>query len=315
MNPEYVIALTDPQATLAVAGGKGASLARLSAAGLPVPGGFHVTTTPYRQFVAENNLQPRILAALEAVDVAQPSTLETASRAIQALFSQAHVPPAIAGTIAHACADLPGDEPAVAVRSSATAEDLPDLSFAGQQETYLNVRGAAAVLDAVKRCWASLWTARAIGYRTRNSISSADGALAVVVQKMIASEVSGVLFTVNPVTGVRDEIVIEASWSLGEAVVSGQVDPDNFVVDTRAWRITERIIGSKSLAIIPREGGGTVQVARDATQRQALPDAQIVELARLAQCVAEHFGLPQDVEWAWANQQFYILQSRPVTTL
>jgi len=282
-------------------------------AGFPVPPGFFITTAAYCAFVEANQIAPCLFALVERVTPDDPAALENISMDIRALFAQGTIPDEIARDIASAYRSLASA--AVAVRSSATAEDLPELSFAGQQETYLNVIGQAQVLDAVKKCWGSLWTARAIGYRTRNSISSADVALAVVVQKMIASEVSGVLFTVNPVTGVRDEIVIEASWGLGEAVVSGQVDPDNFVVDTCAWRITERIIGSKSLAIIPREGGGTVQVARDATQRQALPDAQIVELARLAQRVAEHFGLPQDVEWAWANQQFYILQSRPVTTL
>jgi len=168
MTIEYAITLDDPRATLEVAGGKGASLARLVVAGLPVPDGFHVTTAAYRQFVAENDLQPRILAALETADPDQPATLEAASRTIRELFSQAEMPPTIAGAIAQAYAELAGQNPTVAVRSSATAEDLPGLSFAGQQETYLNVQGAAAVLGAVQRCWASLWTARAIGYRARH---------------------------------------------------------------------------------------------------------------------------------------------------
>jgi len=316
MNPEYVIALTDPQATLAVAGGKGASLARLSAAGLPVPGGFHVTTVAYRQFVTENNLQPRILAALEAVDVAQPSTLETASRAIQALFSQAHVPPAIAGTIAHACADLPGDEPAVAVRSSATAEDLPDLSFAGQQETYLNVRGAAAVLDAVKRCWASLWTARAIGYRAQHSIDQGTVSLAVVVQLLVPAEAAGVLFTANPVTGARDQAMISVAWGLGEAIVGGLVTPDTLTVDKATGQVLVREMGDKQVMTVRVEGGTEEQPVPELLRRApVLDDPAAAELVRLGVQIEHLYGIPMDIEWTLADGQFAIVQARPITAL
>jgi pyruvate,water dikinase len=209
-----------------------------------------------------------------------------------------------------------GEETAlpVAVRSSATAEDLPGLSFAGQQDTYLNIVGQSALLDAVRRCWASLWTARAIGYRARNGIAPDDVALAVVVQQLIPSEVSGVLFTANPLTGRRDEIVIDASFGLGEAIVSGQVEPDHYVVDPNGWRITGRKIGAKALAIVPRAGGGTDHVAR-AEGQQALEDGAILELARTAHHVAEHYGAPQDIEWAWAGGRLYLLQSRPITSL
>jgi len=197
-----------------------------------------VTTAAYRRFVDENNLQPRILAALETANPAQPETLQAASRTIRALFDQAQIPPDVAGAVAQAYAALPGKTPAVAVRSSATAEDLPDLSFAGQQETYLNVRGAEAVLDAVKRCWASLWTARAIGYRLQHGIDQSAVSLAVVVQLLVPAETAGILFTANPVNGRRDQVVISASWGLGEAIVGGLVTPDTIIVDkaTAPWR-------------------------------------------------------------------------------
>src|SRR5262249_36972029 len=160
-----------------------------------------------------------------------------------------------------------------------------------------------------KKCWGSLWTARAIGYRARNHIPSEEVALAVVVQRMIASEVSGVLFTANPLTGRRDGIVIDASYGLGEAVVSGQGGPDNYTVNTKEGKITNRRLGAKALAIVPRAGGGKDQVQRTGEQKQALPDAQIIELAKVAEKIAAHFGNPQDIEWAWANDKLNILQS------
>ncbi len=181
----WVLALDDPAATLEQVGGKGASLALLAAAGLPVPPGFHVTTAAYRRFVRENGLQEKILAVVSTVTADQPNTLEEASRQIGRLFAQARIPAEIAATIRVAYATLGRGDLPVAVRSSATAEDLPELSFAGQQETYLNMRGEAMVLDAIKRCWASLWTARAISYRTRSGIAHREVSLAVVVQELV----------------------------------------------------------------------------------------------------------------------------------
>ena len=224
--------LADPGADLATVGGKGMSLAKLANAGLPVPGGFHVTTAAYRRFVDDNHLQPQIERSLALVDVDDPSTLETASQAITALFAGAVLPGEVASAIVSAYATLPGRDPAVAVRSSATAEDLPEASFAGQQETYLNVSGASALLDATRNFWASLWTARAIGYRSRQGIGGGQGtesegvALAVVVQMLVPAEAAGILFTDNPVNGRRDQALISASWGLGEAVVGGAVTPD-----------------------------------------------------------------------------------------
>src|SRR5574337_385607 len=314
-----VLPFSAPEITLQQAGGKGLNLAALAHAGFAgyVPPGFIVTTQAYRAFVDANGIQSRIVSLAANVAPEDPAALEQASVAITALFAQGHVPREIAQAVAAAYTDLAASQSAapVAVRSSATAEDLPGLSFAGQQETYLNVVGDQAVLESVKQCWASLWTARAIGYRARNRIPPDEVALAVVVQQMIASEASGVLFSANPLTGHRGEIVIDASLGLGEAIVSGQVEPDHYVVTAGEWRIATCRLGAKALAIVPRAGGGTERVTPQAAGQPALDDEHILELARLGRRVAEHFGSPQDIEWAWAGGRLYLLQSRPITSL
>lgn len=309
----YTLTLSSTEATLVCAGGKGTNLARLAHAGFAVPPGFIVTTDAYRTFVAANQLQPRILVLTQAISMEDTAVLENTSTQIRAWFEQGVLPAEIAAQITSAYHALPTAP--VAVRSSATAEDLPGLAFAGQQDTYLNVVGEEALLDAVKRCWGSLWTARAIAYRARNHIPPDEAALAVVVQKLIAADSSGVLFTANPVTGRRDEMIIEASFGLGEAVVSGQVDPDHYVVNSARWEVTERKLGTKELAILPRAAGGTEQVRCHDPQAQALPEAQVIELAQIAAQVAAHFGSPQDIEWAWTDRQLHLLQSRPITSL
>jgi phosphohistidine swiveling domain-containing protein len=315
-RPEYVLHLVDPGATLEVVGGKGASLARLVAAGLPVPDGFHITTAAYRRFVVENDLQPGILAALETVDPSQPSTLEAASQAIRALFAAAHTPPDVAGEIAQTYAELAGRDPIVAVRSSATAEDLPQASFAGQQETYLNVRGAAEVLEAVKRCWASLWTARAIGYRSRQGIDHGTVSLAVVVQILVLAEAAGILFTANPVTGRRDQAMISAAWGLGEAVVGGLVTPDALVVDKASGAVVEEQIADKLVMTVCTNGGTVEQPVPDELRRApVLDDESAAELARLGVQIENLYAVPMDVEWALADGKLAIVQARPITAL
>ena len=302
------------------AGGKAVNLGELLAAGQPVPPGSCILTSAYEAFVAGNDLHSEIQHQTTTLDPADPDALEAASAAIRARFEAGPIPPEVAADIHEAyqalSLDSPGSTPAVAVRSSATAEDLPGLSFAGQQDTYLNVVGEAALLQAVKHCWASLWTARAIGYRARNNISPDDLALAVVVQRMVAAQASGVLFTANPVSGRRDEMVIDASFGLGEAVVQGIVDPDHYVVDSRTWTISGRKLGAKALAILAQSEGGTAEVRQEqAAAQQALPDAQIIALCQTAARIAGHFGSPQDIEWAWAEDKLFILQSRPITSL
>jgi len=314
---EYVLPLTSPQTTdLALSGGKGASLARLSASGLPVPEGFLIPTHAYQRFVAENSLQPNILAALQSVDASQSTTLEAASQSIRRLFSEAQISPEVADAIAQAYRSLPGKEPAVAVRSSATAEDLPEASSAGQQETYLNVRGESALLDAVKRCWGSLWTARAIAYRMRQGVAPGSVSLAVVVQRMVDAEAAGVLFTANPTNGRREQMVIDATWGLGEALVGGEVTPDHLVVDRDSGRVLSRETADKAVMTVPTEKGTAEQtVPLERRQLPVLDDHKAEELARIGAQIEAQFGSPQDIEWALAGGRFAILQSRPITAL
>jgi pyruvate,water dikinase len=308
--------LDDAAADLALAGGKGASLARLAVSGLPVPGGFHVTTEAYRRFVTQAGLRELLLEAVANVTAADPATCEAAARRITPLFARGVTPEPIAEAVRAAYAALDTGEAAVAVRSSATAEDLPELSFAGQQDTYLNIQGEARVLDAVKRCWASLWTARAIGYRARHGIAPDDVALAVVVQKLVPAEAAGVLFTAHPLTGAREQVVINAAWGLGEAVVGGQVTPDTYVVDRASGQLVERHIHDKAVMTVRTPEGTHEEAVPDERRTQAvLTPEQAAELARLGVRIeALHEG-PMDVEWALQGGRFFIVQARPITGL
>ncbi|WP_026369897.1 PEP/pyruvate-binding domain-containing protein [Kallotenue papyrolyticum] len=313
VDQPLTVPLTSSALTLALGGGKGAHLARLARAGLPVPDGFVITTAAYHRFVVANQIEAALQAALASGDPSDPAALEAVAAAIRDRFARGSIPQDLAEAIAEAYRAL--GSPAVAVRSSATAEDLPDLSFAGQHETLLNITGEEALLRAVVTCWSSLWTARAIGYRARNELEQGDLALAVIVQRLVPSEAAGVLFTANPLTGKRDEIVIDAILGLGEALVAGQVEPDHYVVDAATQRILRKQLGAKAVAIVPRAEGGTAVLPVSATTRQALPDDRIIALARLGRGIAALFGTPQDIEWAWAEGQLWILQSRPITSL
>ncbi|MHC1560808.1 PEP/pyruvate-binding domain-containing protein [Actinomycetospora sp. C-140] len=281
---------------VALAGGKGANLGELVRAGLPVPPGVVLTTDAYAAFVDAAGL-----------DV-------TAVGDVRAAFLGAAVPVEVAREVRAAYADL-GAGP-VAVRSSATAEDLADASFAGQQETFLDVRGEDAVLDAVVRCWASLWTPRAIDYRARQGIAPADVRLAVVVQRMVEAEASGVLFTAEPTTGRRDRILISAAWGLGESVVGGLAATDEIVVDKGTLAEVARTVATKTEMTVPT-GGGTTQAPVPADRRRTgvLDAAAVAELARLGVRAEEHFGAPQDIEWARSGGAFALVQSRPITAL
>ena len=231
----FTARLNTTNAALEIVGGKGRSLAKMTNAGFAVPGGFMVTTIAYADFVDANNMRNDILKLARPEVVEGRASFENASNSIQRLFADGNLPADLDKAIREAYAELVIDHdvgnPAVAVRSSATAEDLPGLSFAGQQETYLNVRGPDEVVAAVRNCWASLWTTQAISYRHQNGIPSSEVAMAVVTQLMVPSEVSGILFTANPASGERSEMIINASFGLGEAVVSGQVTPDTYIVD------------------------------------------------------------------------------------
>ncbi len=308
-----LLALDSPAATLENAGGKGYNLARLSRAGFPVPGGFLLPTTVYQAFVIANRLGPVIEAALDQLEPDDPAALDRAAQTIQAAFVAGTLAADLVPALADGYAAI-GASP-VAVRSSATAEDLPGMSFAGQQDTYLNVQGVEALCAAVVRCWASLWNARAIAYRARNAVPQNQVALAVVVQAMVQAEASGVLFTANPLTGRRVETAIDATLGLGEALVSGQVEPDHYVVDLTTGSIVQKTLGPKAITITSQPGGGTVTSARQAANIQAIPDAVILELTAYGQAIAALYGFPQDIEWAWAGGKLYLVQSRPITSL
>jgi pyruvate,water dikinase len=292
--------------TLPLVGGKAANLGVLTRAGLPVPAGLCVTTEAYRRVTEGAGLE-KVLDRLATRPA--PAALADLAAQARALVLAAPVPDDIAQAIRQSAAGP------VAVRSSATAEDLPDASFAGQQDTYLNVVGAEAVLDAVRRCWASLWTERAVAYRTANGIDHRTVRLAVVIQDMVQSHVAGVMFTANPVTGRRHEAVIDASPGLGESVVSGAVNPDHFVVDMETGRITERRLGDKRTAIRSLPGGGTEHVTT-ALEGACVTDDQLRALAALGSRVEALYGSPQDTEWAIdAAGTLWLTQARPVTTL
>ncbi|HEY9521882.1 MAG TPA: PEP/pyruvate-binding domain-containing protein, partial [Thermopolyspora sp.] len=291
--------LTDPKVSdPAFSGGKGASLATLARAGLPVPDGFVVSTDAYRRFVREQALAP-LIARLTGGLAGDPDAAEAASARLRRAFAKAPVPAWLREQLAipYAMLGRPATGP-VAVRSSATAEDLPQASFAGQQESVLNVAGLADLCDAVRLCWSSLWTARALSYRQEHEIGHDRVAMAVVVQRMVPAEVAGVLFTADPLSGRRDHTVIEAAAGLGEAMVSGEVTPGRWVIDSATHVV---------LAAPPGSG--------DACGRPLLPSDRRDALVRLGVRAAALFGCPQDVEWAAVGRDVWLLQSRPITTL
>jgi phosphohistidine swiveling domain-containing protein len=311
--PKLLISFDSPSIEIDTVGGKGANLVILAQAGFPVPDGFLIPTTAYQGYISENQLTSQIQSILDHIDLAEPEELESASKRIREKFSVEKISPRLAEALVAGWHWL-GTGP-VAVRSSATAEDLPDLSFAGQQDTFLNVSGEDALLAAVTNCWSSLWTARAIGYRTRNHIPHSEVSVSVVVQHMVASEASGVLFTANPLTGLRDQAVIDATLGLGEALVSGQVEPDHYLVDTKSSAISNKTLGSKTLAIYPKSGGGLQTQILDSANVQAISDEAILQIAGIGKKIEQLYQFPQDIEWAWANGQLYILQARPITSL
>jgi rifampicin phosphotransferase len=293
-------------------GGKALNLGIMSSAGLPVPGGFCVTTAGYRRAVGDrlDDLFGRLTTAEDGEALALVAK-EARTRVLAAEF-----PDDLRAAVGEQYAAL-GQEAPVAVRSSATAEDLSYASFAGQQDTYLNVVGADAVLDAIQRCWASLWTDRAISYRNAAGIDHGTVALAVVVQEMVDAAAAGVMFTANPLTGNRHQTVIDANPGLGEAVVSGAVNPDHFVVDSETRSIVQRRLGDKRVMITSRAGGGTEQhELADRSAEPALEDCQVLQLADLGRRVQDHYQAPQDTEWALgADGKLWLTQARPITTL
>jgi len=301
----------------ALAGGKGANLARLAAGGFDVPPGFIVTTDAYRAFLEHDGLKERAAKELASLRTGDAGSAEAVTAGIRDLITSAEIPAAIAEAIVAGYTELDPNDAHVAVRSSGTAEDLAEASFAGLYDTYLDIRGEQKVLDAVRRCWASLWTARATAYRSDMGFDQLEAALGVVVQTMMPADVAGVMFTANPLTGAVDETVINASWGLGEAVVSGIVNPDEFAVYRETGRVRRRQIATKQVQVVRADSGhGTVEVPVSPEKQDApsLTDAQAIELAVLGRKVTAHYeGFPQDIEWALADGRFHVLQARPIT--
>jgi pyruvate,water dikinase len=294
-------------------GSKALNLGELISAGLPVPPGFLVLTTAYEDFVAANSLPAPIARLIQTVSPDQPATAETAAQAIAVLFERAMLPSEVEAAILDAYQQLA--VPAVAVRSSATAEDLPGASFAGQYETFLGVSSAGEVCSALKACWASLWSARALIYRVRHQILQQDVRMAVVVQQMVEASASGVLFTCNPITYAKDEMVINAVVGLGEALVSGQVTPDTMTLDKSTGQVKCLDVTEKTLMTVPATSHVTHHSAPAEMQAYpALSTQEITRLFELGTAVEHYFGEPQDIEWAIADSHVFLLQARPVTT-
>ncbi len=312
-TPDICLPLTSTGLTLMRVGRKGLNLTRLTIAGFPVPPGFIVTTEAYEAFVKHSGLAGWIVSESGAIDAGDPVALEAFSDSIRRRFRAGKIVGEIAEQIVAAYEKM--GRPHVAVRSSATAEDLPGMSFAGQQDTILNVIGDDALIDAVVDCWSSLWTARAIAYRERYGIDQSNVLLAVVVQQMVQSDSSGVLFTSNPLSGRRTETVIDATFGLGEALVGGHVEPDHFIVESHSGRILRRDVGSKSTIIRGRASGGVTAESTVLRSEQAISDDQVGQLTELGRKVAAYFGVPQDIEWAFAEGKLFLLQSRPITSL
>ena len=305
---------------ITLAGGKGANLGELIHAGFPIPPGFIITTAAYDLLLKKTNLQSYLADLIASHDLNDADSVKNFSQEIHTALHETSIPGEITEAIGKACQEL--TRGAVAVRSSATAEDLPQAAFAGQQETFLNIQGEQEVLKAVRACWASLWSERAILYRAHQNVDQTAVKLAVVVQEMVPADAAGVMFTANPISGARDELVIDSSQGLGEAVVSGSVTPDHFIVNKRSGRVKEQQSGKREIVIRAKVGGGTEQVSthQEITGLATLPTLALKRLWKLGVEIERHYGAPQDIEWAWVHDgskrgELFVLQSRPVTAL
>lgn len=319
MGKKYVVWFKDvDKDDVAIVGGKGANLGEMTQAGFPVPPGFIVTVHAYTEFIERSGLKDKISLLLSAIDVSNSKNLDEAAKKVRSLIIRAEFPRDIALEIIRAYFRLGGSltrHPIVAVRSSATAEDLPGASFAGQQETFLNVHGDANLIEKVKEAWASLFTARAIFYRSTNHFDHFKIGIAIPVQKMIESEKSGILFTIDPVTNDKSKVVIEAIYGLGEMIVQGAVTPDHYEVDKKSGVIINKDVHIQEKKM--RKKGTeneNVQLDRKEGGKQKLTDIEIQSLAKIGQNLEKHYYFPQDSEWAIENNVIYIVQTRPVTT-
>lgn len=298
---------------LSIAGGKGASLGEMTKAKFPVPAGFVVVAQAYESFVEK--IKPKITALLKNLDVENTDQLDKIANVIQKLISSQKFPEDMKKEILIAYRELSGGF--VAARSSATTEDLPSASFAGQQATFLNVNGDRALIKAVQDCWASLFTARAIYYRQTKGFDHMKALIAVVVQTMVDARAAGVAFSVNPIDNNKNDIVIEASFGLGEAVVSGQVTPDLYIVHKDNLKIHQKTVNEQTWGFFrDKKTGKTIRKDVPNPNEQVLKDKEIVEIGKLVKKVEQHYKCPQDTEWAVDEKgKLFLLQARPITTL
>lgn len=304
---------------IATVGGKGANLGEMTQANIPVPPGFIVTSQAYYSFLEESKLTAKIQTLLKNLDANNSRQLQETSRKIKQVISSAAMPEEIKTAIKKAYIKL--GQGLVAVRSSATAEDLPEASFAGQQSTYLNIEGEDNVIQAVQHCWASLFESRAIYYREQQGYEHLKVGIAVPVQRMVNSRTSGVMFTVEPVTSDTQKMVIEAIYGLGEGLVSGEVSPDLYIIDKKEMKTVSKKISRQEQQLTRNPAPGEkkpniwLQLPARIQKQQKLTDAEILQLANMGRLIEDHYGQPQDIEWARENNTFYIVQSRPVTAL
>ncbi len=304
---------------IALVGGKGANLGEMTKTGFPVPEGFVVTAAAYDEFIGDNHLKTKIHQVLDSLDPRDTVSLERVSRQVRKMMVSAPVPEKVAGAVMRAYLKL-GEKTCVAVRSSATAEDLPDASFAGQQETFLNVAGESNVVNKVREAWASLFTPRAIFYRQEKKFDHFKVKIAVPVQKMVQSQSSGVMFTINPVNNDKSIVVVEAIWGLGELIVQGSVTPDHFEILKRDLSIATKQVNRQTKMMVREfEGYETkneiISVPKDKQGKQKISDKTAVEIAKLGVELQEHYFFPQDAEWAVENGKIYLTQTRPITTM
>lgn len=303
---------------LPLVGGKGANLGEMTKAGFPVPNGFAITVPAYEAFIKENRIADDISKILKITNVSSTKELEDAARNIQKKIKSSKIPDEVTKQITSSYKKLSGlfRNALVAVRSSATAEDLPNASFAGQQATFLNISGEANLINYTRECWASLFTPRAIFYREQNSIPHSKVKICVIVQKMIQSEVSGVMFTQDPVSNEKDRIVIEAIWGLGEMIVQGTVVPDHYVVQKETFDVLSKQVVDQTIQLI-RTKGATVETEVPDRKKhiQKISESEIMAVAKLGDKLQKHYYFPQDVEWAREKGKIYLVQTRPITTI
>ena len=304
---------------IALVGGKSANLGEMTRAGFPVPPGFSLTSTAYQTLIDYNDLEEKIRTLLKGLDVHDSKKLQFTAKKVRGLILKADIPPELIKQIFIHYRKLgTSKNPAlVAVRSSATAEDLPDASFAGQQESFLNIKGEANLIQAIRGAWASLFTARTIFYRATKGFNHFKVKLAVPVQLMVQSDISGVAFSVNPVNRLKNQIVIEAAWGLGDYIVQGVVTPDHYIVDKTDFTIHSKQVVPQKVMEIYRYPSGVkkAKVKKNLINQAKLTDNQIVKIAKIVNQIQQHYFFPQDIEWAISNNRFYVVQSRPITTL